>query len=255
MKSARTSAIALEWASATHLPIVGETHPLRVRYDQSLYRALTVALFIHLAAFSGFTIARILHREPVVDGDGITVIIPLLPPPPPIVPRAEPEPSLPQAIPIAPPKFGLPEPVKEWMVADPSFPTNEEFAGMVPPFDPGASGWNEGDSLVVQIPEGQGANEPGPEDFVAAEEMPALINIPAPVYPEMARQAGMEGTVMVRALVGKDGKVQKTLVTASIPMLDDAAIAAVHGAVFRPALQQHKPVAVWVQVPLRFTLR
>jgi len=65
----------------------------------------------------------------------------------------------------------------------------------------------------------------------------------------------MEGTVMVRALVGKDGKVQKAFVTESLPMLDDAAVASVRGAIFKPALQQHKPVAVWVQVPMRFTLR
>ena len=40
-----------------------------------------------------------------------------------------------------------------------------------------------------------------------------LIQIPAPVYPDMARQAEVEGTVMVRALVGKDGKVQDAFVT------------------------------------------
>jgi protein TonB len=84
--------------------------------------------------------------------------------------------------------------------------------------------------------------------------MPVLISMPPPVYPDMARQAEVEGTVMVRALVGKDGKVQDAFVTEGIPMLNDAAVAASKKAVFKPALQQHKPVAVWVQIPMRFTL-
>jgi TonB family protein len=70
----------------------------------------------------------------------------------------------------------------------------------------------------------------------------------------MARSAEVEGTVVVRALVGKDGKVANAIISEGIPMLNDAAITAVKKAVFKPALQQHKPVAVWVQIPLRFSL-
>jgi len=40
----------------------------------------------------------------------------------------------------------------------------------------------------------------------------------------------------------------------SIPMLDAAAIAAVKQWVFKPALSNNKPVAVWVAVPVKFTL-
>jgi TonB family protein len=70
----------------------------------------------------------------------------------------------------------------------------------------------------------------------------------------MARQAEVEGTVMVRALVGKDGRVKDAFVTEGIPMLNEAAVAGAMKYVFKPALQQHKPVAVWVQIPMRFTL-
>jgi protein TonB len=58
----------------------------------------------------------------------------------------------------------------------------------------------------------------------------------------------------VQALVGKDGKVKDTKVVKSIPMLDAAAVAAVKQWVFKPALSNNKPVAVWVAVPVRFTL-
>lgn len=254
MKTARSSIAVMDWAAAPRLPIVGETHPLRIRYNACLYRALSVALFVHLAVFTGFTVARILHRDPPV-GDRVIVINGIIPLPPPILTRQEDERPIDQVISITQPKIGIPVPVEGWKCLDVSFPENEEFASLMPVTDLAAIGWREGDSLVVSIPEARGSGDPSPEDFVAAEEMPVLIKLPAPAYPEMARQAGMEGTVMVRALVGKDGKVQKAIVTESLPMLDDAAVASVLGAIFKPALQQHKPVAVWVQVPMRFTLR
>ena len=71
---------------------------------------------------------------------------------------------------------------------------------------------------------------------------------------EIAREAGVDGVVMVQALVGKDGKVKDTRVVKSIPMLDASAIAAVKQWVFKPALSNNKPVAVWVAVPMKFTL-
>jgi len=37
-------------------------------------------------------------------------------------------------------------------------------------------------------------------------------------------------------------------------MLNDAALQAARRALFKPALQQHKPVAVWVEIPMAFTL-
>jgi protein TonB len=78
--------------------------------------------------------------------------------------------------------------------------------------------------------------------------------MPAPTYPDIARQAGVEGTVTLRALVGKDGKVLEIFVVEGIEMLDKAAMEAARAAVFKPALQQHKPVAVWVLIPMQFTL-
>ena len=75
-----------------------------------------------------------------------------------------------------------------------------------------------------------------------------------PAYPDIAREAGVDGTVMVQALVGKDGRVKDTRVVKSIPMLDASALTAVKQWVFKPALSNNKPVAVWVAVPVRFTL-
>jgi TonB family protein len=59
---------------------------------------------------------------------------------------------------------------------------------------------------------------------------------------------------MVRALIGKDGKIKDAFVTQGNTMLNDAAITAAKTAIFKPALSQHRPVEVWVQIPIRFSL-
>ena len=90
--------------------------------------------------------------------------------------------------------------------------------------------------------------------YVYVRELPEAITKVAPDYPPVARRAGIDGTVLVHALVGKDGRVLDTRVTKSIPDLDDAAEAAVRRLVFKPAMTNHKPVAVWIAVPVKFTL-
>ncbi len=93
---------------------------------------------------------------------------------------------------------------------------------------------------------------PAPGDYVYVEELPEAITKVPPVYPDAARAAGVKGTVLVQALVGKDGRVAEAKIVKSIPELDEAAVNAVRQWVFKPALSGGKPVAVWVAVPVRF---
>jgi protein TonB len=87
-----------------------------------------------------------------------------------------------------------------------------------------------------------------------ADTPPYLLAGPAAEYPKAARDAGIQGTVAVVAHVGADGKVGETNVVKSIPALDDAAVQAVKRLMFRPAANRGYAVAVWVGVPVRFTL-
>jgi periplasmic protein TonB len=82
---------------------------------------------------------------------------------------------------------------------------------------------------------------------------PSLPKV-APQYPDIAREAGVEGTVMVQALVCSSGLIYDTRIDRSIPMLDSAATEAIRQWVFKPALANHVPVAVWVVIPVRFSL-
>ncbi len=106
-------------------------------------------------------------------------------------------------------------------------------------------------NLFVAPPDG---DSPKFDEYVYVEELPEAIAKVPPVYPPAARSSGVEGQVMVQALVGKDGLVKDTKVVKSIPELDAAAVESVRQWRFKPALSKGQPVAVWVAVPVKFSL-
>lgn len=114
-----------------------------------------------------------------------------------------------------------------------------------------AAGSSASPTDTIDPPE---ANMPSPEDFVAVEEMPVLITPPQPVYPKQARLQEVEGVVTTRALIGREGKVLDCFAADGPELLRANAIEAVKGATFKPARQKGMPVAVWVQIPIRFSL-
>lgn len=85
---------------------------------------------------------------------------------------------------------------------------------------------------------------------------PAYLSNPAPRYPQAARRAGEQGTVMLRVLVMREGRPSRVEIAKSSGsrLLDDAARDAVWGWRFAPARQGSDPVEAWLQVPVRFRL-
>lgn len=166
--------------------------------------------------------------------------------PPPLT-DAAPPPQVQIQIPVAPPTVGVAVPVP-----DAEAPPEQTIASQeeISQATPGVA--SDGDDIVVAPPEDDALPQFG--QYVYVEELPEAITKSQPDYPDLAREAGVDGTVMVQALVGKDGQVKDTRVVKSIPMLDASAVAAVKKWVFKPALSNNKPVAVWVAVPVRFTL-
>jgi len=153
------------------------------------------------------------------------------------------------AAPTAQPTAGIPLPTEDEQVQEEqTIATQEELSQSI---GSGETGGN-GDSLVIAPPSDA---LPAFGEYVYVEELPEAISKTQPEYPDIARQSSMEGTVVVQALVGKDGKVKDTKVVKSVPVLDDAAVAAVKKWVFKPALSNNKPVAVWVAVPVKFSLQ
>jgi protein TonB len=218
---------------------------LKRLHARFLRRALILACVFSLAVVGtvGLVVYILQHRS---RGPEKVVVVPYreLQAPPPLAEQQTPQVAIAQ--PTAPPTVGAPIPVPDTEAPqEQTIATQEEISQMV------GQGQAGGDSVVIQ-PSGDELPKFG--EFVYVEELPEAITRVPPEYPEIARASGMEGTVMLQALVGKDGKVKDVRVVKSIPVLDDAAVKAVKGWVFKPALSNNKPVAVWVAVPVRFTL-
>jgi protein TonB len=90
---------------------------------------------------------------------------------------------------------------------------------------------------------------------VSSLTAPARIKDVLPVYPPMAQSAHVEGDVIIEATIGTDGKVQNARVLRSVPLLDQAAVAAVRAWEYTPTLLGGEPVPVIMTVTVRFRLR
>ena len=100
-----------------------------------------------------------------------------------------------------------------------------------------------------------------PVFFVAVEQMPEPIGGIAAiqkliVYPEIAKRAGVQGRVYIKAYVDETGKVTKVELIRGIGAgCDEAAMKAVNSVMFKPGKQRGKPVKVQVTVPVLFKLQ
>jgi protein TonB len=89
---------------------------------------------------------------------------------------------------------------------------------------------------------------------VTIEELPEALGKIPPVYPDAARMNGTQGTVWVQALVGTGGSIQDAVVISGPDELLDASLEAVWQWTFNPARVNGKPVAVWVAIPVKYSL-
>jgi len=89
----------------------------------------------------------------------------------------------------------------------------------------------------------------------AQTEDVAAREIVRPEYPEEARDKGIEGTVVLVALVNEEGKVEDVAVEVGVdPLLDQAAMRAAYHTPFFPYKIEGLAQAVFVRMPYRFEL-
>jgi len=81
-----------------------------------------------------------------------------------------------------------------------------------------------------------------------------LIHKVTPVYPALARQARIQGTVVLQALIGRDGAIQNLHVVSGHPMLTGAALDAVKQWRYKPYYLNGEPVEVDTTVNVIFSL-
>lgn len=93
--------------------------------------------------------------------------------------------------------------------------------------------------------------------FIPYDDPPVARTPINPVYPEIAQEAGIEGTVIVQAFINAKGIVEETIILKGVPNtgLDEAAALAIKKTRFKPAKQRDRPVGVWISIPVHFTLK
>jgi|TARA_B100000378_G_scaffold47833_1_gene35727 protein TonB len=98
----------------------------------------------------------------------------------------------------------------------------------------------------------------GPQvKFIPYDDPPVPLTPIRPKYPEIAQEAGIEGTVFIQAFIDRQGRVIETTIIKGIPNtgLDEAAIEAIRKTRFRPARQRERAVGVWISIPVNFKLK
>ncbi len=84
----------------------------------------------------------------------------------------------------------------------------------------------------------------------------AYLNNPKPAYPALSRRLGEQGKVVVRVLIGVDGRAQQAEIRSSsgYERLDQAALQTVRSWRYVPGTRNGVPEAMWFNVPIQFVL-
>src|SRR2546422_10961425 len=141
------------------------------------------------------------------------------------------------------------------VVAPDVIPTNIPPVNLQEHFDPkDYSGTGvEGGVSTGMVPTG---NEVFMEAIV--EEKPAVLSGPTLQYPELLRQAQIQGRVLVQAIIDTLGRAEPPSVKvlqSPNPGFDQSAKSYVAKALFRPARVHGRAVRVLIQIPIDFRLK
>ncbi len=225
-------------------------YELRGLYQKYAIRALIFASIFHLAAIGVYYGAVYLTTE---DEPVYTVRIMKYSDlgPPPSITNSQAAPAVSVTGAAAKPTVGTPVPVPDAEISpEATIMSQTEMQQIGPVGDPNAAGTGP-----VAIQNDVNIDDGPPPDFVPVEKQPSPVKSPPPAYPEIARRAGVEGTVWVKIWVDKEGKAKKAQILKSdAELFNQAAIDAAMQWVFTPAVMNNGPVAVWVSIPFKFKL-
>lgn len=145
-------------------------------------------------------------------------------------------------------------------------PQTEQFDRPPPPARPSVPVESESEDIADDVTldefnlddfDAWDAPPPPPEGprvkFIPYDDPPVPLTPIRPKYPEIAQEAGIEGTVVVQVFVDDKGRVKDTVILKGIPNtgLNEAASTAIRAVRFRPARQRERAVGVWISIPVR----
>jgi protein TonB len=170
-----------------------------------------------------------------------TVFVSFVTPPP---PPKTPPPAAPKVLSLAPPPLVAPPPVLQLPPV-----VNTVLATLPAP----NAAPEKAPAVVAAVVAPNAPASTGPKTITTGVE---YIQAPQPVYPSQSRRLGEQGKVVLRVLVNEKGHADQVVVQSSSgsARLDEAGRQAALRALFKPHLEDGRPVAVFVIVPLNFEL-
>lgn len=249
---------------------------LKKNYQKFFRRGLEYAIIVHIILISSFLIGNYISKlqsENLIKQQQQQRIINLtdLEPPPSATEDEAPPPKEIEKIEVAPPKdltALMPEPVAKEKAEEQTIKTQAELEAIKTPVssmgDTGKFTYSgpvkiKEDVVEKKIEKEEKKVEKEIYKEFEVEKPPECVNLSqvrsSMSYPEVARQAGVEGRVTVKVLVGPDGNVIKVGSMSGPDVFYDEVSSKVTNLQFTPGLQNGKPVKVWVTVPFNFKLK
>ncbi len=95
----------------------------------------------------------------------------------------------------------------------------------------------------------------GHAEVLVVDKDPVVIKKVMPVYPDLARRSGLEGTVLAKVWVNTEGHVkQAIIIQCSSKIFEQPVLDAVKQWTFTPAYMNNQPISQWVKIPINFRL-
>src|SRR5260370_82735 len=194
-------------------------------------------------------------------------------PPPPPPPPPPPAPAPPKIVKQFPRQFDagklmatkeIPKQIANIKEEELPPPTSSGVVGGVPGGIPGGTPGGVIGGIIGAVP--TAAPPPPPVKAVEKPVNPQRIQVGGnviqanlirkitPVYPQLAKQARIQGVVKFTAIIGKDGTIQNLTLISGHPLLLEAARQAVSQWQYKPTLLNGEPVEVVTTIDVNFTL-
>ncbi len=229
-----------------------------VKHSTGQAKTLPISVTIHAIVLAAAIIIPLLSAEALPEPTAAARAFfvepaaapPPPPPPPPPAPKAASAPK-PVQRPIEDAKFVAPTDTPQEIRPDEGIDLGVE-GGVAGGVEGGVPGGVVG-GVIGGLPE---AAPPPPQAVRVGGQIkePKKLKAVAPEYPDIAKQARVQGIVILECTISPQGKVTDVKVLRSIPLLDEAAKAAVLQWVYSPTLLNGVPVPVIMTVTVNFKL-
>ncbi|HNC48168.1 MAG TPA: TonB family protein, partial [bacterium] len=197
---------------------------LKKVYQKNVSTGLIIGITLHIAGIMTYYISTVVFKEEQIRMVRITDINELQSAPPLQEQTAAPKVKV-EVQEVIKPVAGIPIVVPDAEAKpDMTIQTQEEIkTDIAAPTSFGSDGGEVKVDISGTIGD-IGGGEPGMDEFVPVEQQPVIVAKVQPVYPELAKKAGLEGKVIVKALIDESGTVTKCVVLQGDEMFKESAV-------------------------------